>query len=248
MIWVKTESEIARMRMAGKILANTLEKVGRAVKPGVTTAQLNLIAETTIRESGATPTFKGYHGFPASICTSINEQVVHGIPGSRVLLEGDIISVDVGVCYHGWQADAADTFAVGQIDEQLVRLIEETRASFYKGIKQACAGNRLSDISHAIQTHIEAFGYSVVRELCGHGIGRNLHEEPDIPNFGEAGRGPRLTKGMTLAIEPMITLGGHNIEVLADGWTVVTKDRSAAAHFEHTIAITEAGADILTLP
>lgn len=235
------------MRRAGRIVADTREKVVAAIRPGVTTAHLDAIAEERIREAGAVPNFKGYRGFPATICASINEQVVHGIPGKRVLKEGDLVSLDFGAIWEGWHADSAITVFCGEPPsgetEKLVRVTEE---SLEAAISQVGEGNRLSDIGHAVQQVVEGAGFSVVREYVGHGIGQSLHEDPQIPNYGDPGRGPELRPGMALAIEPMVNLGGWETRVLEDGWTVVTADGSLSAHFEHTVALTEAGAEVLT--
>lgn len=207
---------------------------------------LDAVAETVIREAGAAPSFKGYQGFPAAICASVNEELVHGIPGDRVLQEGDIVAVDIGAYYKGYHGDGAWTYPVGEIGTETQRLLEVTEASLYEGIRQACAGNRLSDVSHAVQTAVESQGFSVVREYVGHGIGRDMHEAPQIPNYGPPGRGPRLKPGMVLAIEPMVNVGGPEVKTLIDNWTVVTVDGSLCAHFEHTVAIGEDGPVILT--
>ncbi len=247
MIILKSKKEIELIREAGKIVAYTHEVVREAIKPGVSTLELDEIAEKTIRKYNAIPSFKGYGGFSGSICASINEVVVHGIPKKTdILMDGDIISIDVGAKFKGYHGDAAKTHPVGNVSEEDIRLIEETRASFYKGIEQALVGKRLSDISHAIQMHVEAFGFSVVREFVGHGVGMNLHEDPQIPNYGPPDRGPRLESGMVLAIEPMINQGTYKVQVLEDGWTVVTIDKKKSSHYEHTIAITDNGPDILT--
>lgn len=246
MIILKSPSEIRKMRKAGQLLARVFEVLEGNIVPGITTRELDAICESQIRAFGAEPSFKGYRGYPASICTSINEEVVHGIPGDRVLQSGDIISVDIGLFMDGFHADAAKTFGCGTIDSDAERLIEVTKESLECGIRQAVVGNRLSDISHAIQSHAEANGYSVVRDFVGHGIGRSMHEDPQVPNFGAAGFGPRLKEGMTLAIEPMVNMGSYEVAILADGWTVVTLDRSLSAHFEHTVAITKDGPMILT--
>lgn len=246
MIICKTDSEIQRMREAGRIVAITLEAMKKAVRPGITTKELDSIAETTIRKHGATPSFKGYNGFPGSICASVNEELVHGIPGSRVLQDGDIISIDIGACIHGFHGDAAITLPVGNITKEAQQLLKVTEQSLYEGIKQATTNNRLSDISHAIQTFVEANGYSVVRDYVGHGIGRDIHESPQIPNFGAPERGSRLRKGMVLAIEPMVNMGSYRVKTLSDHWTVVTEDGKLCAHFEHTVALTDAGPEILT--
>ena len=247
MIILKSKKEIELIREAGKIVAYTHEVVRDAIKPGISTLELDEIAEKTIRKYNAIPSFKGYGGFLGSICASRNEIVVHGIPKETdILMDGDIISIDIGAKYKGYHGDAAKTHPVGKISQEDSRLIEETRASFYKGIEQALVGKRLSDISHAIQTHVEAFGFSVVREFVGHGVGMNLHEDPQIPNYGPPDRGPRLESGMVLAIEPMINQGTYKVQILEDGWTVVTIDKKKSSHYEHTIAITDNGPDILT--
>lgn len=247
MIILKSKKEIELIREAGKIVAYTHEVVREAIKPGVSTLELDEIAEKTIRKYNAIPSFKGYGGFSGSICASINEVVVHGIPKKTdILRDGDIISIDVGAKFKGYHGDAAKTHPVGNVSEEDIRLIKETRSSFYKGIEQALVGKRLSDISHAIQMHVEAFGFSVVREFVGHGVGMDLHEDPQIPNYGPPDRGPRLENGMVLAIEPMINQGTYKVQVLEDGWTVVTIDKKKSSHYEHTIAITDNGPDILT--
>jgi len=246
LITVKSKQELAYMREAGRIVALTFAQIGKVIKPGVTTGELNRLAEDFILARGGRPAFKGLYGFPASICTSVNEEVVHGIPGLRKLDNGDIISIDIGVEINGYYGDGAVTFAVGEIGEEAARLLRVTEEALYAGIAKARAGYRLSDISHAIQAYVESRGYSVVRDYVGHGIGRSMHEEPQVPNFGRPGRGPRLRAGMTLAIEPMINAGTHEVHVCADNWTVVTKDARLSAHFEHTVAITDGEAEILT--
>lgn len=246
MITIKSDSEIAVMREAGKILANCLKLIGENVKPGVTTKKLDKIAYDYIMSQGAMPSFLGYGGFPASICASVNEAVVHGIPSERILVEGDIVGIDCGVIYKGWQSDAARTFAVGNISEDLKRLIEVTEQSFYEGMKVIRKGARIGDIGNAIQTYAESNGFSVVRDLVGHGIGKEMHEEPYVPNFGKAGKGLRLKRNMTLAIEPMINEGTYEVAQLDDGWTVVTNDGKASAHYENTVLITEDGYEILS--
>ncbi|MBS3994961.1 MAG: type I methionyl aminopeptidase [Alkaliphilus sp.] len=248
MIILKSGKEIGYMREAGKIVAYTHEAVKNIIKPGITTKELDEIAEATINKYGALPAFKGYHGFPASICTSINEQVVHGIPGLKTLQDGDIISVDIGAVYNGYYGDAAKTHAVGNVSEEALKLMKVTRQCFYEGLKFCREGNRLSDISYAIQSYVETNGFSVVRDYVGHGIGQNMHEEPQIPNFGNPGKGPRLAMGMVLAIEPMVNAGTHKVETLLDNWTVVTVDRKISAHYEHTVAITRDEPIILTNP
>ncbi len=247
MIIIKSERELNYLYDAGQVVAKAHKEVAKAVAPGVTTLELDRIAEEFILSCQAKPAFKGYHGFPGSICASINEEVVHGIPSSlRQVKSGDIISIDIGAIINGYVGDAAVTLPVGEIDAEAQRLLEVTEKSLYEGIKKAQVDNRLSDISHAIQTYVENNKFSVVRDFVGHGIGRNMHEEPQVPNFGPPGRGPRLKTGMTLAIEPMVNMGTYEVETLADNWTVVTKDRKLSAHFEHSIAITDKGPWILT--
>ncbi|RKY54544.1 MAG: type I methionyl aminopeptidase, partial [Candidatus Neomarinimicrobiota bacterium] len=241
MIYIKTEEEIEKIRDSCRIAYRTVMMLGKYIKPGIKTSELNSIAEDFILKNGARPAFKGYKGYPATICTSINEEVVHGIPGDRKLKEGDIISVDIGTCRNGYYGDVAFTFPVGEVDDEKKRLMDVTRESLYKGIEKAAPGNRLSDISHAIQSYVEANGFSVVRSLVGHGIGRNLHESPEVPNYGAPGMGPELKPGMCLAIEPMVNAGMYEVYTLDDGWTVVTLDGRPSAHFEHTVAITENG-------
>ncbi len=248
MIILKSEREISYMRDAGQIVGRVLQELKKAIAPGITTLELDRIADQYIRKSGAIPAFKGYGGFPANICTSINEQVVHGIPGSRQLKNGDIISIDVGTKLNRYYGDAAITVPVGDVDAELLKLLSVTEQALNKGIEQAVKGNRLSDISHAVQLHAESFGYGVVRDYVGHGIGQRMHEDPQIPNYGPPGRGPLLKSGMTLAIEPMINFGTPDVEVLTDNWTVVTVDGKVSAHFEHTIAVTDGDPLILTLP
>lgn len=248
MIILKSQREIALMREAGRIVALTLAKLREHIAPGVTTGELDRIAEEYIRSQDAVPAFKGYQGFPASICTSVNEEVVHGIPGLKRLAEGDIISIDVGVVKYGYVGDATITFPVGKISSLKQHLLEVTEAALYEGIKQAVVGNRLTDISHSVQAYVEKNGLSVVRDYVGHGIGRDMHEDPQIPNFGPPGFGPRLRAGMVLAIEPMVNAGTYEVYTLTNQWTVVTRDKKPSAHFEHTVAITENGPEILTLP
>jgi len=245
-ITLKTEKQIEAMREAGRIVAETLELLARLVAPGISTLELDQAAEEYIRSRGAVPAFKGYSGFPASICASVNEEVVHGIPGPRKLLAGDIISIDTGAVKNGYVGDAARTFPVGQVSPEKLLLLKITEGSLLAGIQQAVIGNRLSDISHAVQTYVERHGFSVVRDYVGHGIGRQMHEEPQIPNFGRAGHGPRLAKGMTLAVEPMVNMGTYEVRTLLDNWTVVTLDGQCSAHFEHTIAVTPKGPEIMT--
>lgn len=246
MIILKSQRELNYLRDAGRVVAQALVEVKKAVRPDITTQELDQIAEQYIKGCGATPAFKGYHGFPGNICASVNEEVVHGIPGLRKLKNGDNVSIDIGAVINGYYGDAAITVPVGDVDAELQQLLDVTEQSLYKGIEQAVAGNRLGDISHAVQAHAEKYGYGVVRDFVGHGIGRNMHEDPQIPNYGLPGRGPRLKSGMTLAIEPMINMGTHEVKVLDDSWTVVTTDGKPSAHFEHTIAITPEGPEILT--
>ncbi len=234
------------MREPCRIVAEALEGIREKVAPGVTTRELDEFAESFIRSKGATPAFKGYRNYPSSVCTSVNEQVVHGIPSSTKLKKGDILSLDIGVYYKGFYGDAAVTLPVGEISVQARKLMRVTEQALEAGLEKAMDGNRLFDISSAIQRHAESEGFSVVRNFVGHGIGRELHEEPQIPNYGKPGEGPKLLEGMTLAIEPMINAGGWEVDILGDGWTAVTKDRSLSAHFEHTVAITKNGCDILT--
>jgi methionyl aminopeptidase len=246
MIVLKSAKELERMRKAGWIVREAHREVQKAIRPGVTTKELDRIADRVIRKHGAVPSFKGYNGFPGSICTSINDELVHGIPGTRVLREGDIISIDIGAQYEGYHGDSAWTYPVGRISETAQKLLRVTEESLYRGLAKAVPGARIGDISHAIQSYVEAQGFSIVREYVGHGIGRELHEEPSVPNFGSPGRGLRLKPGMTLAVEPMVNEGSRYVRTLNDNWTVVTVDGSLCAHFEHTIAITEEGHEILT--
>lgn len=247
MIIIKKDIEIEYMRRAGKVVGNTLEKLQEVVKPGITTAELDRLAEDMILRQGAKPSFKGYHGFPASICASVNNEVVHGIPDERVLKEGDIISIDCGACLNGYHGDAARTIAVGNISEVAYQLIDITQKSFFEGIKKALVGNRLTDISHAIQMLVEKQGFSIVRSFVGHGIGKDMHEDPEVPNYGKPGKGPKLTAGMMLAIEPMVNTGSYHVEIKENGWTVVTVDGGLSAHYENTVAILDNGPEILTL-
>jgi methionyl aminopeptidase len=243
----RSAAELERMRAAGRLVGEVLSALTLRVAPGVTTAELDEIAEKLIADAGATPAFKGYHGYPATICASINEEVIHGIPsGKRVLQEGDILSIDVGASLEGYYGDSAITLPVGQVSEEAATLLRVTEEALYKAIEVAKPGGRVSDIGHAVQRHVESYGFSVVRVFVGHGIGQRMHEEPQVPNYGEAGRGPRLTEGMVLAIEPMVNAGKPAVKVLSDGWTAVTRDKSLSAHFEHTVAVTANGAWILT--
>ncbi|MEI6631675.1 MAG: type I methionyl aminopeptidase [bacterium] len=246
MIPLKSEKDLSMMRDSSRILARVMKKIRQEAKAGITTEKLNRLAEELIRNEGAQAAFKGYKGFPASICTSVNEEIVHGIPGARTLKEGDIISLDLGVNYQGYFSDLAITVGIGRINPRVRALIDVTKKALSAGIKQARPENRLSDISYAIQSYVEKNGFSVVREFVGHGIGLDLHEEPEIPNFGKRGLGPVLKKGMVLAIEPMVNMGSWESRILENGWTAVTKDGLESAHFEHTVAITEDGPQILT--
>lgn len=246
MIIRKSKAEIEAMSRAGRVVAQTLERLGELAEPGVTTADLNSAAEDYIRSQGGVPTFKGYRGFPAAICTSPNSMVVHGIPGTYALEDGDLISVDVGVTLDGFVADSAFTFPVGEVDDDAEQLLEVCRAALAAGIEQARAGNHVQDISAAVQRTTEEAGFSVVRSLVGHGIGRSMHEEPQVPNFGEPGHGPLLQPGMTLAIEPMINAGGPDVWMADDRWSISTNDGSLSAHFEHTVAVTDNGPVVLT--
>ncbi|HHT46917.1 MAG TPA: type I methionyl aminopeptidase [Firmicutes bacterium] len=246
MIVLKSLQEIELMRQAGRIVGEVLYELSQAVKPGITTAQLDILAVRCIRKNNAEPAFLGYNGFPASICVSVNEELVHGIPGLRRLKNGDIVSIDVGVHYKGYYGDAAATFPVGKVSSSAAQLIEVTRESLNRAIKKAIPGNRLYDISYAVQSYVESQGFSVIRSYVGHGIGSRLHEEPQVPNFGMPGKGPLLEPGMVLAIEPMVSAGTWEVETLGDQWTVVTRDRSLSAHFEHSVAILEDGPKILT--
>ena len=248
MIELKTEREIAVMRRAGQMVAQVLEELRQAVVPGATTRQLDALARRGIERRGGEPAFVGYRGYPATLCASVNDAVVHGIPGDRVLQHGDIIGLDLGTRVEGYYGDAAITVPVGTVRPEAERLIAVTREALTRGIAEVAAGTRLENISAAIQRYVEAQGFSVVRQFVGHGIGRRLHEDPAVPNFGQPDRGPRLKAGMVLAIEPMVNMGSPDVKVLADGWTAVTADHSLSAHFEHTVAITERGAEILTLP
>lgn len=246
MIIQKSKREIEKMREAGRVVAETHAFLEKMISPGISTKELDLAAEEFILSKGAKPAFKGYHGFPGSICASINEEVVHGIPGLRRLKDGDIISIDIGSIVDGYYGDSAKTYAVGNVSEEALKLIKVTKDSFFEGIKFAKIGYRLSDISHAIQKHVESNGFSIVRDYVGHGIGQSMHEDPQIPNFGLPGKGPRLKSGMILAIEPMVNIGTFHVEVLQDNWTVVTVDRKLSAHYEHTIVITDGEPEILT--
>ena len=248
MIIIKSDSEIDLMRESGKVTGYILKELENVIKPGLSTADVNHFVEKTIRDAGLIPTFLGYGGFPASACVSVNEEVVHGIPDKkRILREGDIVSVDVGSTYKGYVSDAARTYAVGEISEEARHLIDATRNSFFAGLEFCKVGCRLSDISHAIQASAEGEGFSVIRDYVGHGVGQQMHEDPQIPNFGKAGRGPRLAKGMVFAIEPMICEGTYNVRTLSNDWTVVTLDGKLSAHYENTVVITDGEPELLTL-
>ncbi|WP_053361331.1 type I methionyl aminopeptidase [Bacillus sp. FJAT-27251] len=246
MIVCKTPREIEIMREAGRIVALTHRELKKHIIPGITTKELDSIAEEFISSHGAEASFKGYHGFTGSICASVNNELVHGIPGNRVLVEGDIISIDIGAKYNGYHGDSAWTYAVGTIDEEARRLMDVTEEALFRGLEEAKPGERLSNISHAIQTYVETNGFSIVREYVGHGIGQELHEDPQVPHFGPPNRGPRLKPGMVICVEPMVNAGSRYVNTLADNWTVVTVDGKLCAHFEHTIAITETGFEVLT--
>jgi methionyl aminopeptidase len=246
MIVCKSKAELDRMREANLIVARVLSHLERLISPGVTTVELDAVAEEMILKAGGRPAFKGYHGYPSTLCTSVNEQIVHGIPANVPLKEGDIVGIDVGVYYRGFYGDSAWTFPVGEISDDLGKLLEVTREALFRGIAQARASNRVSDVSSTIQQFVEGHGFSVVREFVGHGIGKSLHEEPQVPNYGKPGRGPRLLPGMVLAIEPMVNSKGPGVRVLDDKWTAVTADGGYSAHFEHSVAITEDGPWILS--
>ncbi|MBR2483920.1 MAG: type I methionyl aminopeptidase [Oscillospiraceae bacterium] len=248
MITIKSPREIEAMRLAGRITAAARAYAGEMVKPGVTTQEIDKAVRQFIKQQGAVPSFLGYNGFPGSCCISVNDEVIHGIPGKRVLKEGDIVSIDVGAYIGGYHGDCAATFACGEISDEAKRLIEVTEQSFYEGLRYAKEGCRVSDISAAVQRYVEKEGFSIVREYVGHGIGRNLHEAPEVPNYGEPGRGPRLLRGMTLAVEPMVNAGTAAIQNMSDGWTVKTKDGKYSAHYENTILITEGDPELLTDP
>ncbi|AGB40222.1 methionine aminopeptidase, type I [Halobacteroides halobius DSM 5150] len=246
MIIRKSKRELEIMQRAGQLVAKTHNMLAEKIKPGITTQEIDQLAEEFILDHGAKPAFKGYRGFPGTVCVAINEQVVHGIPNSRTLESGDIIGLDIGTIVDGYYGDAARTLPVGDISTTAQNLLEVTEKSLFKGIEQVKVGNRISDISHAVQQCVEQNGYSVVRRFVGHGVGRKMHEDPQIPNFGSPGRGPRLKEGMVLAIEPMVNVGTHKVKTLDDDWTVVTRDSKLSAHFEHTVAVTESGPQILT--
>ncbi len=247
MIVLKSQEEIIAIRRSSQMVAQILAELRHMIEPGVKTIDLDICAEKMAREMGAVPAFKGYRGYPASLCTSINEEIIHGIPSSRALKEGDIISLDFGVVYEGYYGDAAVTYPVGKVSKEAQRLIDTAEKSFLKGVKEIKEGQRISNISHAIQSYVESQGFSVIRSFVGHGIGLSLHEEPQIPNFGPPGHGPKMKAGLVLAIEPMIASGDWDVEIKDDNWTAVTKDKSLSAHFEHTVALTKEGAEILSL-
>lgn len=249
MINVKSKSELEKMRKAGIITGNALHYGGQSIKIGMSTYELDKIIHDYIVKNGAKPSFLGYGGFPGSACISINNQVIHGIPSKKTIIhDGDVVSIDVGAYIDGFHGDSAYTFPVGNVSEETLKLLEVTKESLYKGIEQAVVGNRIGDVSHAVEEHVSSYGYGIVRQYVGHGVGRNLHESPEVPNFGRAGHGPRLVAGMTIAIEPMINAVGDEVKVLPDGWTVLTKSGSASAHFEHTVAVTPDGPVLLTKP
>jgi len=244
----RSAAELERMRTAGRLVGEVLTQVTARVAPGVSTAELDELAEALITGAGAIPAFKGYHGYPATICASINDEVIHGIPsGRRVLTEGDVISIDVGASVDGYFGDSAITLPVGRVSEEAATLLRVTEEALYRAIACVRPGGRVSDIGHAVQQHVESYGFSVVREFVGHGIGQKMHEDPQVPNYGEPGRGPRLAEGMVLAIEPMVNAGKPTVKVLADGWTAVTRDRSLSAQFEHMVGVTEVGCEVFTL-
>ncbi|NTV81470.1 MAG: type I methionyl aminopeptidase [Candidatus Aminicenantes bacterium] len=246
MITFKSATELEAMRQSSRIVATVLGELEPLIRPGLRTRELDLYAEKRTRELGAVPAFKGYRGYPASVCVSVNEEIIHGIPSGRILQEGDIVSLDFGALYEGFYSDSALTVPVGRTSPEAEKLIAVAERSFFKGLEQMREGQRLSDISAAVQQAVESEGFSVIRQFVGHGIGRSLHEEPQIPNFGAPGRGPKIRPGMTLAIEPMIAAGGPDVEILEDGWTAVTRDRRLAAHYEHTVAMTEDGPEVLS--
>jgi len=248
MISLKSERELGQMRKAGQIVAQILDEMVKMAQPGISTGELDRYAESRCKDLKVVPAFKGYHGFPATVCISVNDEVVHGIPSpKRMLKAGDIVGLDFGVSYEGWYGDSARTVAIGLVSKEAKRLMDVTEESLKKGIEQCFEGNRVFDIGHAVQNYVEGFGYSVVREFVGHGIGRALHEEPQVPNYGPKGKGLLLKSGMVVAIEPMINAGSHEVKVLKDGWTAVTVDHSLSVHFEHTVAITARGPEVLTL-
>jgi len=246
MLYLKTDEEVGLLKKSNMLVSRTLAEIASIIRPGITTLYLDRIAESFIRDNGATPAFKGYGGFPNALCTSVNDEVVHGIPSDYILKEGDIISIDCGVILNGWYGDSAYTFPVGEIKEEVRRLLDYTRAALEEGVKEAVAGNRVGDISFAVQTKAESGGYSVVRELVGHGIGRKLHEQPEVPNYGKQGTGPKMEKGLVICIEPMINAGEKETLQMKDGWTIKTADGKPSAHFEYAVAVDKEEADVLT--
>jgi len=246
MVHYKTKEEVELIKESAQILGKAHGEVAKLVKPGVKTAELDSIAEEFIRDNGGVPSFKNYNGFPSSLCISLNENVVHGFPSEYELQNGDIISVDCGVYYKGFHSDSAYTYPVGNVDEKVLQLLKVTKESLYKGIEEAVCGNRIGDIAFAVQNHVEQFGYGVVRELVGHGLGRDLHESPEVPNYGKRGKGPKLKDGLVIAIEPMVNLGSRSVVQEADGWTIRTADKRPSAHYEHTVAIFKEGTEVLT--
>lgn len=246
MLHLKTEAEIELLRSSNQLVSKTLAELARIIKPGITTLDLDNLAEEYIRDNGAVPGFKGYNGFPNTLCTSVNDEVVHGIPSGYTLKDGDIVSIDCGVVLNGFYGDSAFTFAVGEISGEKRRLLDFTRSSLEKGVEQALAGNRIGDISYAVQSHAESGGYTVVRELVGHGLGRRLHEAPEVPNYGRRGRGTKIKKGLVICIEPMINMGTRNVNQMQDGWTIRTADGKPSAHFEYAVAVRPDGPDVLT--
>lgn len=246
MLHLKTEAEIELLRSSNQLVSKTLAELARIIKPGITTLDLDNLAEEFIRDNGAVPGFKGYNGFPNTLCTSVNDEVVHGIPSDYTLKDGDIVSIDCGVVLNGFYGDSAFTFAVGEISGEKRRLLDFTRSSLEKGVEQAQAGNRIGDISYAVQSHAESGGYTVVRELVGHGLGRRLHEAPEVPNYGRRGRGTKIKKGLVICIEPMINMGTRNVNQMQDGWTIRTADGKPSAHFEYAVAVGPDGPDVLT--
>jgi methionyl aminopeptidase len=246
MLYLKTEEEVGMLRESNLLVSRALAEVASFIRPGLTTLYLDEIAETFLRDNGGIPAFKGYGGFPKTLCTSVNDEVVHGIPSDYVLKDGDIISIDCGVVLNGWYGDSAYTFAVGEIDEKVRLLLEYTKASLEEGVKEAISGNRIGDISHAVQTRAESGGFSVVRELVGHGLGKRLHEPPEVPNYGRRGSGPKMAKGLVICIEPMINLGKKETKQMKDGWTIKTVDGKPSAHFEYAVAVNRERADVLT--
>ncbi|MDO9340541.1 MAG: type I methionyl aminopeptidase [Bacteroidales bacterium] len=246
MLYLKTDEEVGLLKESNMLVSRTLAEIASIIRPGITTLYLDKLAESFIRDNGATPAFKGYGGFPNALCTSVNDEVVHGIPSDYILKEGDIISIDCGVILNGWYGDSAYTFPVGEIKEEVRRLLDYTRAALEEGVKEAVAGNRVGDISFAVQTKAENGGYSVVRELVGHGIGRKLHEQPEVPNYGKQGTGPKMEKGLVICIEPMINAGKKETLQMKDGWTIKTVDGKPSAHFEYAVAVDKGNADVLT--